>query len=140
MRGLRKALLGAAGAVALTAAPASGAVQVSQSGWQWGNPTPQGNTIRAIDFNSGVGYAIGDAGTALRTDDGGETWAGLATGTSQDLSRVQAVTRDVVVVLGGDGCVVRRSQDGGRTFTKVFVIAEVNCPDRVQAFHFGDPN
>ena len=104
-------------------------MQVSQSGWQWGNPTPQGNTIRAMDFVAGRGYAIGDDGTALRTDDGGATWTGLATGTSQDLTRVQAVTPDVIVVLGGDGCVVRRSDDGGKTFRKMFVLAEINCPE-----------
>ena len=86
-----------------------------------------------MDFIAGPGYAIGDDGTALRTDDGGASWTGLATGTSQDLSRLQAVTPDVVVVLGGDGCVVRRSDDGGATFHKMFVLAETNCPDRVAA-------
>jgi photosystem II stability/assembly factor-like uncharacterized protein len=128
--------------VALTiawASPAQAAVQVSQSGWQWGNPTPQGNTIRAMDFVAGRGYAIGDDGTALRTDDGGATWTGLATGTSQDLTRVQAVTPDVVIVLGGDGCVVRRSDDGGKTFRKMFVLAEIGCPDRVAASYFVTP-
>ncbi|HEX6021049.1 MAG TPA: hypothetical protein VFZ00_03575 [Solirubrobacter sp.] len=89
-----------------------------------------------MDFVAGRGYAIGDDGTGLRTDDGGATWTGLATGTSQDLTRVQAVTPDVVIVLGGDGCVVRRSDDGGRTFRKMFVLSEVNCPDRVAAAHF----
>ena len=53
-----KALLAAGAALALAlTCPAYGAVQVSQSGWQWGNPTPQGNTIRAMDFNQGRGYA-----------------------------------------------------------------------------------
>src|SRR3954467_4129556 len=107
-------MVGAIAAAGLMAAPAGASVQVSQSGWQWGNPTPQGNTIRAMDFVAGRGYAIGDDGTALRTDDGGLTWSGLATGTSQDLTRVQAVTPDVVIVLGGGGCVVRRSDDGGK--------------------------
>ena len=120
-------------------ATARAQVQVSQSGWQWGNPTPQGNTIRAMDFIAGRGYAIGDDGTALRTDDGGATWTGLATGTSQDLTRVQAVTPDVVVVLGGDGCVVRRSDDGGKTFRKIYVLAETNCPDQVAAAYFVTP-
>ena len=92
-----------------------------------------------MDFIAGRGYAIGDDGTALRTDDGGATWTGLATGTSQDLTRVQAVTPDVVVVLGGDGCVVRRSDDGGTTFRKMFVLAETNCPDRVAAAYFVTP-
>ena len=137
-----RAFLGAFAALSLAAAcsqTAEAAVQVSQSGWQWGNPTPQGNTIRAMDFIAGRGYAIGDDGTALRTDDGGASWTGLATGTSQDLSRLQAVTPDVVVVLGGDGCVVRRSDDGGATFHKMFVLAETNCPDRVAASFFVTP-
>jgi photosystem II stability/assembly factor-like uncharacterized protein len=92
-----------------------------------------------MDFVAGRGYAIGDDGTALRTDDGGATWTGLATGTSQDLARVQAVTPDVVIVLGGDGCVVRRSDDGGKTFRKMFVLAEFNCPDRAAATYFVSP-
>src|SRR4051812_33221922 len=134
------ALLGAACAVAALAAPAGAAVQVSQSGWFWGNPTPQGNSLRALDFLSGRGYAVGDAGTALRTDDGGATWTGLATGTSADLNRLQVVTPDVLVVQGGDGCVLRRSDDGGRTFRRIYVLAERNCPNRVQAAYFVDSN
>ena len=110
---ISRAFLGTCAALSLAAAcPSTGtaAVQVSQSGWQWGNPTPQGNTIRAIDFVQGRGYAIGDDGTALRTDDGGATWTGLPTGTSLDLGRVQAVTPDVVIVLGGNGCRPDREQ------------------------------
>ena len=115
------AVLGVALAVA-------GSVQVPRSGWSWGNPTPQGNNLRAIDFVGGRGYAVGVAGTALRTDDGGATWSGLATGTSADLTRLQIVDPDTVVILGGDGCVLRRSDDGGKTFHRIFIVAEVNCP------------
>ena len=93
----------AAGALVCVPTQARAAVQVSQSGWQWGNPTPQGNTIRAMDFSGGRGYAIGDDGTALRTDDGGATWTGLSTGTSQDLTRLQVISPDIVVILGGSG-------------------------------------
>ncbi|HEV2814529.1 MAG TPA: hypothetical protein VGW10_14835 [Solirubrobacteraceae bacterium] len=140
MKNLRSALLAGAGlAVLASGSTAPAAVQNSQSGWSWGNPQPQGNTIRAMDFAPGRTYAVGDAGTGLRSDDGGATWTGLATGTSLDLERVEAVTADVVVVLGGDGCVVRRSDDGGRTFRKIYVLAEAGCPDRVQAAAFVDP-
>ncbi len=136
-----RAFLGIFAALSLACAcSADAAVQVSQSGWQWGNPTPQGNTIRAMDFVQGRGYAIGDDGTALRTDDGGATWTGLATGTSLDLTRIQAVTPDTVIVLGGGGCVVRRSDDGGRTFTKMYVLTEINCPEPVVASYFVDPD
>ena len=58
---------------------------------------------------------------------------------SQDLTRLQAVTPDVLVVLGGEGCVVRRSDDGGKTFHKMFVLAETSCPDRVAASYFVSP-
>src|ERR1700712_2597601 len=96
-RGLATAVAGAC-AIALSAPSlaAGAAVQVSQSGWAWGTPTPQGNSIRDLQFSGGRGYAVGDAGTALRTDDGGATWTGLPTGTSAQLTRLQVVTPDVV--------------------------------------------
>jgi photosystem II stability/assembly factor-like uncharacterized protein len=122
--------------LALFASAAAASVRVPLSGWNWGNPAPQGNALNAVDFQGGRGYAVGAAGTALRTDDAGVTWSGLATGTAGDLNRLQIIDPDTVVVLGGSGCVLRRSDDGGKTFHKLFIVAEVNCPDRVQAVHF----
>jgi photosystem II stability/assembly factor-like uncharacterized protein len=122
------------------AATAPAAVRVPLSGWNWGNPTPQGNDLEAIDFLGGRGYAVGSAGTALRTDDGGLHWSGLATGTRGDLTRLQIIDPETLVVLGGDGCVLRRSANGGATFARIFIVAEQNCPDRVRAFHFVDRN
>lgn len=115
-------------------------VRVPLSGWNWGNPTPQGNDLTAIDFLGGRGYAVGTAGTALRTDDGGATWAGLATGTAGNLTKLQIIDPETLVVLGGDGCVLRRSDDGGTTFRRIFIVAEADCPDRVRSFSFVDRN
>jgi photosystem II stability/assembly factor-like uncharacterized protein len=137
-RRLAVAMLAAAGALAVFISSGTAAVNVAQSGWSWGNPTPQGNTLKAIDFVSGRGYAAGDAGTVLRTDDGGSTWTGLATGTPADLGRLQVIDPETLVVLGTNGCVLRRSDDGGQTFHKIFIVAEVNCPAPVQAFTFVD--
>ncbi|MDX6719579.1 MAG: hypothetical protein QOJ63_1833, partial [Solirubrobacteraceae bacterium] len=122
--------------LAVFASAATASVRVPLSGWNWGNPAPQGNALNAVDFVAGRGYAVGAAGTALRTDDAGLTWSGLATGTAGDLTRLQIIDADTVVVLGGGGCVLRRSDDDGKTFHKLFIVAEVNCPDRVQAMHF----
>ncbi len=136
-RGLRAGL----GALAITAACATAspaAVQVSRSGWAWGNPTPQGNDVRALDFVAGRGYAAGLAGTALRTDDAGATWTGLATGTSADVARLQVIDNDTLLIGGGDGCMLRRSDDAGATFRRLFIVAEADCPDRVEAFFFVD--
>ena len=56
------------------AAPAAGAtVTVGHSGWEWGNPSPQGRTLDAIEFEGARGYAAGHFGTVLSTDDGGTT-------------------------------------------------------------------
>ncbi len=124
--------------VALGAAGATGAVRTPLSGWLWGNPTPQGGALTAIDFIGDRGYAIGDGGTALRSDDAGTTWAGLATGTSAQLVRQQVIDADSVVALGGDGCVLRRSDDGGTTFDRIYTVQERGCPDPIAAFWFVD--
>jgi photosystem II stability/assembly factor-like uncharacterized protein len=121
---------------ALLAPSAAASVNVAQSGWSWGTPAPQGNTLVNIDFTGARGFAAGAAGTVLRTDDGGATWTGLATGTSADIDRLQVVDPDTVLFLGGKGCVLRRSDDGGATFHKIFIVAEQNCPAPVKAFTF----
>jgi photosystem II stability/assembly factor-like uncharacterized protein len=119
-----------------TAGGAAASVTVSQSGWAWGSPSPQGNTLKAISFAGPLGYAVGENGTALKTLDGGATWAGLATGTSSELTRVQIVDPSTVVIGSANGCVLRISTDGGTTFTRIFTVAEAGCHDQVQAFSF----
>src|SRR4051812_1502102 len=139
VRRLVSAAIAAAVISALFAGFGSAAVNVAQSGWAWGNPTPQGNTLHAIDFVQGRGYAAGDAGTVLRTDDGGATWTGLATGTSAQLFRLQVVDPETLVVMGGGGgCVLRRSDDGGKTFRKIFNLTEQGCTAPLDAFSFVD--
>src|SRR3977135_4162586 len=82
--------------LALAAPTAGASVQVGSSGWQWGNPLPQGNTVRAMSFAGSTGYAAGDFGTLLKTRDGGTSWSGLQVGTLQGLSVVQALDADTV--------------------------------------------
>jgi photosystem II stability/assembly factor-like uncharacterized protein len=131
-----------AGALACTAALlsalpalASASVQVGSSGWQWGNPLPQGNTVRAMSFAGPAGYAAGDFGTLLRTADGGSTWTGLLSGTFSDLTTVQAIDGDSL--FAGGGCVARRSDDGGATFRRVaFTPAESSCRQPLAAGWF----
>src|SRR5256885_13485681 len=80
-------------AAGLLAAVANGAaVSVGHSGWRWGNPLPQGNTIRVLDFNGGTGYAAGDFGTLLKTTDAGATWTGIPPGITASLRRVDVIS------------------------------------------------
>src|SRR5512132_430707 len=92
---MRLRLLGAlacvAGVLGTLPAVAPASVQVGSSGWQWGNPLPQGNTLRSMSFAGATGYAAGDFGTLLRTSDGGSTWTGLLSGTFTNLTEVQAI-------------------------------------------------
>jgi photosystem II stability/assembly factor-like uncharacterized protein len=125
-----KRMLGvlAAGAAIAAAAPAAAGaqVQVGSSGWSWGNPLPQGNTIRSMAFAGNTGYAAGDFGTLLKTIDGGKSWSGLSVGSFQNFRTVQAVSPTTVVA--GGGCVARRSDNGGATFTRIdFASSEIGC-------------
>lgn len=126
-------LLGAASL--LLASTAQGAVGVGHSGWNWGSPSPQGNTIRALELDGARGYAAGDFGTVLVTDDGGATWSGAATGTTQSFDHVAIVDFDSVVVSGG--CVVRRSDDGGQSFRRLpWTASDSRCAGPVIATAF----
>ena len=114
------------------AAPAGAAVQVGSSGWQWGNPLPQGNTVKALSFAGLSGYAVGEFGTILRTVDGGSSWAGVSSGTFTNLTEVQAI--DATSVFAGGGCVGRRSDDGGVTGVRVaFTPVESTCSEPLVA-------
>ncbi|MGN6187875.1 MAG: WD40/YVTN/BNR-like repeat-containing protein [Conexibacter sp.] len=130
-----RAVLAAALLAALAAAPAIANVQVGASGWQWGNPLPQGNTVLAMSFAGSTGYAAGNFGTLLKTSDGGASWSGLPVGTFQGLTVVQALDADTV--FAGGGCVARRSIDGGRTFTAVrFSAVESFCRNGLRDLSF----
>jgi photosystem II stability/assembly factor-like uncharacterized protein len=137
MRSLRSvgALACAAGLLGILPAAAGANVQVGSSGWQWGNPLPQGNTIRAMSFAGAQGYAAGDFGTLLSTTDGGLTWTGLPVGTFAGLTEVQAIDGDSM--FAGGGCVARRSDDGGLTFRRVaFASVESSCREGLAAGWF----
>lgn len=122
-------------ALAAAAGAAGAGVQVGSSSWAWGNPLPQGNTINALAFSGAHGYAVGDFGTILSTPDGGSTWKGLPSGTFTSLSVVQTIDADAF--FAGGGCVGRRSDDGGKTFTRVaFTPVESACRQPLAAASF----
>jgi len=110
-------------------------VTTSTSGWQWGNPTPQGQTLSSIRFSGNRGYAIGEGGTALRTDDGGSTWSGVITGLTTNLSILRLIDSEKVVV--GGGCSLYRSNDGGSTFSRLpWTSSDISCGSELQSFSF----
>src|SRR4051812_18070498 len=115
----RLAVLLSVAALALIGATAAQSkdVTVGHSGWNWGNPQPQGNTLRAVEFDGARGFAAGEFGTLLRTDDRGRSWTGIPTGTTAAIAHI-SIADDTSVVVGG-GCVLRRSDDGGTSFASL---------------------
>ena len=130
-------LIAALALLAATAAPAwsQGEVTVGHSGWKWGNPQPQGNTLRTVEFAGGTGYAAGDYGTLLRTENG-LSWSGVPTGLpGAQIAQIRVIDPQTVIL--GVDCVMRRSDDGGQTFRRVpFAARESGCPSGVATFHF----
>ena len=58
----------------------------AQSGWFWQNPLPQGNDLKSVKFiSSSVGWAVGVAGTIIRTTNGGTNWTLQSSGTTNNL-------------------------------------------------------
>jgi photosystem II stability/assembly factor-like uncharacterized protein len=130
-------MLGVLAVMSLSAAAPAGAapVSVGRSGWLWGDPVPQGETLNRVAFQGARGYAAGEGGTVLRSDDGGNTWIGLASGSESDLTLLQEVEPGTVVV--GGGCTVRESIDEGATFHRLPVNeSEQACATKVASFSF----
>lgn len=121
-------------AATLVALAGAAPVRTSQSGWTWGSPRPQGNNIAAIDFAGGRGYAVGEFGTIVRTDDGGANWTGIRTGLTDDLTDVRAIDADAFVA--GGGCTLLRSLDGGTTVRRVRFNPSTTCGSPLAAMHF----
>jgi photosystem II stability/assembly factor-like uncharacterized protein len=74
------------------------------------------NGIHLLD--SAIGFAVGDAGTLLKTTDAGMTWSPLTSGTTNALHDVHFfdATQGVAV---GEGGLIRRTTDGGGNWQTV---------------------
>jgi photosystem II stability/assembly factor-like uncharacterized protein len=95
--------------------------------------------LTTLEFAGSRGYAAGPFGTLLRTDDGGSTWSGLATGLTQPLTAVRVLSPDSFVVAGR--CALRRSDDGGRTFTRLpWTASDASCTGGISSVAFPSPS
>lgn len=133
---VRRSVVAVLGAAAL-AAPSAFGSGTGHSGWSWSSPAPQGENISDVAFSGSTGYAVGDFGTLLRSDDGGSTWVGLPAGTTANLTRVNPIVGAAISVSGG--CAVRRSDDSGATTQRVaFAGLDNACAPSVVEAQFSD--
>ena len=127
----------AAIAALVVLATASAGVNTPQSGWYSGNPLLGPNALRDLTCGGSTCYASGDFGTLLKSTDTGATWKGIVTGLTLDLPRVELAGGSPAHVIAGGGCALRRSDDGGNTFTRLpFSARDQGCPAPLAAFSF----
>src|SRR4051812_26712061 len=138
MRRGSTALLAGLAVLLLPAAAHAAPVSVAHAGWTWGSPLPQGDNLSSVAFQGQRGYAVGEFGTMLRSDDGGASWSGVSTGLTEDLDLVRMISPDSVVVAGGGP--LRRPDDGGKTFHPLpWTASDVRCTAGVASLAFPLP-
>jgi photosystem II stability/assembly factor-like uncharacterized protein len=116
-------------------------VSAPQSGWVSGNPVLGPNQLSDLVCAGATCYASGQFGTLLKSTNGGGSWAGIVTGITFDLVRVRLVGGSAERIVTGGGCVLRRSDDGGETFSRLpFTASDRTCEARVASFSFPSPN
>lgn len=137
MRAMKPVLAGLVVA-AVMAVPAQAQVANGQSGWSWGTPTPQGNSINDIGFSGGIGFAVGNFGTILTTTDAGATWTGQNTGITADINKVSLPAPGTIII--GGGCYDLISTSGGVGFTQMqFTVPGPDCAPTVTSNAFVSP-
>jgi hypothetical protein len=80
------------------------------------------------------GYAVGEKGIILRTDDGGRTWKDQESGARTNLFGISVASRDDVMVAGDMGRVLA-TRDGGLTWEATPTVT--SSPLFAVAYHGG---
>lgn len=82
------------------------------------------NNLLSIDFaDVSVGYACGDAGTIVKTNNGGTTWTPLSSGTADNLWDIKVLpgSSGQKIIVVGDNNTVRKSVNGGASWTALSI-------------------
>lgn len=74
----------------------------------WQNPLPMGNTLLSVAFvDANTGWAVGVAGTILKTTDGGTTWTRQTSGVLNWLQAVTFADANTGWAVGSGGTILR---------------------------------
>ena len=86
----------------------------AQFAWEWQNPKPQGNTLNDVFFTDTLtGYAVGLAGTLIKTTDGGNNWNRVYTGVWDALNSVYFTDSYTGYIAGEKGRILKTIDAGG---------------------------
>ncbi len=84
--------------------------------WKWANPTPTGNQLNVVKYlDSNTVIAIGNHGTILLSNNGGQNWKQIISHTNANLLSVSVVNQDTIYVSGQDLSVLKTT-DGGNNW------------------------
>jgi photosystem II stability/assembly factor-like uncharacterized protein len=80
------------------------------------------------------GWIVGEEGTVLHTDDGGETWSRQDSGTNKNLLKICAADGQTALAVGADGAIVRTTDGGSHwksaTSPKMITLFDVALPEK----------
>jgi photosystem II stability/assembly factor-like uncharacterized protein len=106
----------------LTIPPTSPFQPDAPEGWCWQEVLGLVNALNDVFFwDAQTGWAMGEKGTILHTDDGGETWQWQDSPVDGSLQRVvfvDAQTGWIAYPRWNDASVLLQTQDGGRTWVE----------------------
>ena len=99
------------------------------SQWQWLNPYPTANNIYCIRFvNTQTGYAACEAGTVLKTTNGGLNWSVKMLNNSSNLYTVHFINANTGMVAGEFGA-ADKTINGGNNWVKITINDSVDFRD-----------
>lgn len=102
---------------------------------KWVTPLPQGNTLNSVHFFTITnGFVVGEAGTILKTLDGGKSWSIVNSGTLENLRKIIFVNNTNGFVIGEKGLLMSTT-DGGNNWTS----NHLNTSSKLVDMHFSNP-
>jgi photosystem II stability/assembly factor-like uncharacterized protein len=106
-------------ATAIVDVPAGGAiVRTSDGGSTWETVLFYNEALFSIDFTGeGVGYAVGDNGTAVQTLDDGESWQELESTVNTALRGIDFSSETTGIIVGDNG-IILRTENAGLSWTQ----------------------
>jgi photosystem II stability/assembly factor-like uncharacterized protein len=107
---------------------------ISNGGWQWQNPTPQGNTLTSVScIANSFCFAVGENGTILASSDSGVSWVKQFSNTNFDLrsiSCLDAITCSAIGSNGGEGIILFTNNSGTSwtvRYTSTNTLNDIHC-------------
>lgn len=106
------------------------------SQWYWVNPAPIGADLSDVVFtDNNTGYAVGEAGTIIKTIDNGESWEFLSSGKLVNYTMIRFTDEQTAYVAGSGGFLMKTT-DAGENWTEL----ETNLTQTPADMYFIDNN